>query len=161
MKTVLRAARPEDAQLLWVWRNDPDVRRQSFSADEIPWEVHEAWFARKLASPDTRIWILEADGVPAGQIRVERTGSDAKISFSVDRTMRRRGVGRRLLAMAGPVACRELGVRRLVGFVKAENTASQRAFEEAGFVRAGMETVQGTQSVRFELACSSCGGGGS
>jgi hypothetical protein len=69
----LRAAREKDALLLWQSANDAVPRRNSFAPEPISWALHEAWYGERIASPDTRFWILECRHVPVGQIRYDRT----------------------------------------------------------------------------------------
>ena len=72
MSLTVRPARASDAALLWQWRNDPLVRRHSFSMDPIPWEHHQRLSAARLASADTVIYIVEDGDVPIAQVRYER-----------------------------------------------------------------------------------------
>lgn len=153
MAFCLRPATAADARLLWAWRNEPEVRRQSFAVEAIAWDTHVGWLTQKLAAAETRIWILEEDGRPAGQVRYERTGDSAEVSVSVAGAARGRGVGRALLVMSAPVACRELGLRVAYGLVKESNHASLRAFERAGFRRTGTTEVAGERAARFEYVC--------
>ena len=43
-----RRATIEDAELLFSWANDFDVRRNAFSQQEILWDEHVEWFQKKL-----------------------------------------------------------------------------------------------------------------
>ena len=45
----VRRVSAADAALLWEWRNNDLVRRNSFSTGMIPWEDHQRWFAAQLA----------------------------------------------------------------------------------------------------------------
>ena len=128
----LRAAGQEDALLLWQWANEAGSK--SFPLEPISWVAHEASHAEKLASPDTRFWILEYRHVPVGQIRYDCTDGDtARIDFSVASAYRGKGFGTQLLRLSGDLAGRELGVRVVEGFSPAQNVASSRAFIRAGF----------------------------
>jgi UDP-2,4-diacetamido-2,4,6-trideoxy-beta-L-altropyranose hydrolase len=131
----VRAARPEDARLLWEWANDPGVRSNSFNAGSIPWEQHLSWYGERLASPDTRFWLLEAAGRLVAQIRYDREegGRSARIGFSVAREERGKGYGVEVIRRTCDVACAELGVEELVAFTFVHNEASYRAFLRAGF----------------------------
>jgi len=152
---ALRPAAPEDVGLLWLWANDPATRANSFSRDAIPWETHRAWYRAKLASPDSRLWLLEWRRVPVGQIRYDRVdGGTARISFAVAPGYRGRGLGTRLLALSAERACRELAVGRLEGITLARNAASARAFVAAGFAQAGEPTVDGEPCLVFARPCA-------
>lgn len=153
---ALRRAGPEDSERLWQWRNDPLVRASAFQSEPVPWETHVGWFRGKLAAGATRIWILESAGEAVGQVRYDSGAGAAEIDYSVVAPFRGRGLAVFLLRRSAPLACAELGVRRLVGIVKADNHASRRSFERAGFVEAGLIEHRGHPCVRFEW---SCGGG--
>ena len=54
----IRAANADDAELLWHWANDASVRERSFNQEPIVWEAHLEWLSRRLASPDTKFYLL-------------------------------------------------------------------------------------------------------
>ncbi|MBI4644486.1 MAG: UDP-2,4-diacetamido-2,4,6-trideoxy-beta-L-altropyranose hydrolase, partial [Deltaproteobacteria bacterium] len=55
---TLRAAVKDDCRMLWEWANDPEVRKNSFSSDPIPWEQHVSWFESKLRDPGYLFFIV-------------------------------------------------------------------------------------------------------
>ncbi|MGH7931135.1 MAG: GNAT family N-acetyltransferase, partial [Candidatus Binatia bacterium] len=104
----VRLALVHDASLLWQWANDPVTRSNSFNTERISWEVHRSWYEKKLTSPDCRLWIMELENLPVGQIRYDRIKADtAQISFSVAPFVRSRGLGTLLLEMTPPMAVSE------------------------------------------------------
>lgn len=132
--TLLRPTDADDALRYFEWTNDPEVRRNSFSVRSISLDEHRAWFARKLASPQVLMLVLETEGNPVGQIRFDVDGAVAFIGFSLLSAARGKGLGSyllregvRLLRSSHPEV---LTVR---GLVKGGNTPSQRAFVAAGF----------------------------
>jgi RimJ/RimL family protein N-acetyltransferase len=131
----LRPARDDDRDLLLAWRNEPAVRAASRSAGEVSTDEHAAWFARRLADPGTRIFIVEHDGVPAGQVRVDRVdGSRGEIHIALTAAARGRGLAAAALRAAARRGADELGFDRIEANVRATNEASLRAFARAGFV---------------------------
>ena len=134
----LRSAQAADLWLYHWWANDPQVRRQSFTSEPIPLLAHRRWFAGRLHSPLTLLRVLEdGDGLPLGQIRLERTGADAPravIGFSLDRLARGRGLAAPLLQLGLAELARCWGpAMEAYGEVRADNHASCRAFLRAGF----------------------------
>jgi RimJ/RimL family protein N-acetyltransferase len=130
----LRPAVAADARLLWRWANDPATRAWSYLSAKIPWEGHRRWLAGKLETPRrSRIYVAMAPG-PAGQIRFEvvRAGV-ARVGVSVAPEQRGRGLGVRIIRQGCRRASRDLGLRRVLAYIKTENAASVRAFERAGF----------------------------
>ncbi len=128
----LRPATMDDADLLFDWANDPDVRAASFNQEVIDRAKHSIWFWERL--PAGGFYIAEVDDRPVGYARVEPTG---ELSVSVDAPERGRGLGRQLIAAAAGRATGELGLSEVWARVKTENEASMVAFAAAGFVADG------------------------
>ncbi|HYH07575.1 MAG TPA: GNAT family N-acetyltransferase [Thermoanaerobaculia bacterium] len=150
---ALREVTVDDAALLREWRNDPSVRASSFNQDAVAADAHRAWLTKKLASADTKMWILTADGVPAGQVRYDKTGEQAEVSVSLDARFRGMGLGVAILTMSAPRACRELGLREIRAVVKLTNAASLNAFARAGFRRGPDAEVHGDPSAILLWSC--------
>jgi len=150
----LRAASQEDALLLWQWANDPVTRRNLFVSEPVSWVAYEACYAEKIASPDTRFWILEYRHVPVGQIRYDRTDADrARISLSIAPAYRCRSLGTQLLRLTTDLANQELGVRAVEGITFVENRASNRAFVRAGFEVIEEKSIAGHACFVFRRSC--------
>jgi UDP-2,4-diacetamido-2,4,6-trideoxy-beta-L-altropyranose hydrolase len=151
----LRVASEEDMLLLWQWANEAATRRNSFSSEPISWVSHQAWYAAKLMSSDTRLWVLELQKVPVGQIRYERTDPrTARISFSIAPAYRGMGLGTQLLSLSADRAGRELRVDTVEGITFAENRASNHAFLNAGFGVVEERHVAGHRCFVFRRSCS-------
>jgi len=146
-----RAAHAADCHRVWEWANEASVRAVSFASEPIPWEQHQAWFTRKLADPSTRLWIVEQDTSPVGQVRFDLDGSIATISLSLDATRRGKNLGALLIWSACQKLFREPAVETVQAFIKLDNAASVRAFEKAGFEPAGQTEVKGCAALRFEF----------
>ena len=146
----LRAAQASDCRLLWEWANDPQVRAAAFSSAPIPWERHQAWFAGKMKDPHCTILIAEDDaGRQVGQFRVDwRSGYDGDIDVSVAPQFRGSGNGALLIDLGVSQLLEKRG-GQLHAFVKVENQASRRAFEQAGFTSLGEECVSGYQAIHY------------
>lgn len=89
----LRPAQKEDVFIYYDWVNDPMVRKNSFHPTSIPLDTHLDWFEKGLADLDTYMYVLEARGLPVGQVRFEFTGEEAEIHLSLDDLARGRGWG--------------------------------------------------------------------
>jgi RimJ/RimL family protein N-acetyltransferase len=138
-EVALRPAGPEDAERLLAWRNDPEVQAVSFTQGPVAAEVHSAWLERTLSDPGIRLLIVERDGRPAGQIRLQRTGPAAEVHIGLSGEARGQGVGRRALELAAGVAREELGAQSLEARIRSGNERSVRAFRAAGFEEVGSE----------------------
>ena len=131
----LRDVQSEDVGLLWLWANDTTVRGQAIATDPIPWRDHRAWFDRCLTSEHTLIFVLEADGLPIGQIRFDIQNRQATVDYSLDTAVRGRGLGKELVRM-GVSRLRQNrsgNVDELVALVRNSNQASLRVFRSLGF----------------------------
>lgn len=150
----VRRATLEDARLLWGWANDTGVRANSFHPEIITWDEHIDWFRSKLASDDTRFWILEVNQLPVAQIRYDRSEKDsAVVGYSVAAGCRGRGLGTRLLVMTSKIACRELGVRQLKGVTLTSNVASAHAFAKAGYQFVSKDCMSGRECGVYVWVC--------
>jgi UDP-2,4-diacetamido-2,4,6-trideoxy-beta-L-altropyranose hydrolase len=146
----IRRATTADCKLLWELANDPAVRALAFSTASIPWEDHVAWFESKMQTATCHILIGEAQGAVAGQVRVdERPDGQGEIDVSVAREFRGEGVGSRLIDLAVHELFASTAMSRIHAYILPQNTASQRAFENAGFQKVGEEQVKGHRALHY------------
>jgi UDP-2,4-diacetamido-2,4,6-trideoxy-beta-L-altropyranose hydrolase len=130
----LRPATEEDVRLLWQWRNDPETRLRSRNSDEIPWDIHLVWFAKRLADPDTLMLVGLRASRPIGVVRFDREADGhAEVSITLAPECRGRGLARNLLQRGCEYIVHTRFAQVLDAAVKADNTVSQRLFEGCGF----------------------------
>ena len=150
-----RKAVLDDAELLFSWANDIDVRRNAFQQHEILWDEHMEWFQRKLKDEDCHIYIAyknmtsvsSVPGVsekPIGQIRLDIEDDEAEIDYSVCAEMRGFGYGTQMVAGIQSIA--DERIRKFTAKVKTGNPASARVFEKCGFVK----TADGDGYIQLE-----------
>lgn len=134
----LRPAGLGDEALLLAWRNDPVTREASFDTGKVDPAEHHRWLAGKLEDPDCVLLIVEEDGRPVGQVRLDRLdGESAEISIALAPKARGRGLGRGALRRAVLEAPTLLGVSTVKALVKRGNDASLASFAAAGFLVIG------------------------
>lgn len=150
MHCRLRPATIDDMMSFFRWANDPETRRQSFNSKPITLAEHKHWFSRKLFDPASYLYVLEFKGQPVGQIRFDLE-ERAVLSYSVAPEFRGRGFGTLLIERGLARLRQDVGEPlEVVGYVKAENAASNRAFRKLGF-----EPLPGAaprQAVAYRLA---------
>jgi UDP-2,4-diacetamido-2,4,6-trideoxy-beta-L-altropyranose hydrolase len=130
----LRSATVADAHLLYEWANDPLTRRMSFSSEPIPWGIHVEWLARRLADPDCRLFVAaNQDGLAVGQVRLDRDGPGATLSFSLAPAARGQGLAARLVRLAAVDSLMAGWCQAVDAWVRLENIPSAAAFRRAGF----------------------------
>jgi UDP-2,4-diacetamido-2,4,6-trideoxy-beta-L-altropyranose hydrolase len=139
----LRVACHEDIFTYFNWANDLELRKNAVHTEPIPWLKHKEWFAKRLKDPGCQIYLMEAVGLPVGQIRFEREGNEARISYQLDSIVRGRGWGLRLIAL-GVALMQEIKPVRLRSEVKAGNEASVAVFLRMGFI----ETISNLEGFR-------------
>jgi UDP-2,4-diacetamido-2,4,6-trideoxy-beta-L-altropyranose hydrolase len=132
-RVTLRSATAGDEALLLLWRNEPDAVRFSVTGRGVTPEEHAAWLARRLGDPSTHLWIAEEHGTPVGQVRLDVEGTTGTVSIAIAPTHRGRGMGTAALQAMVIETERDPGVTHLRALVHADNPASARAFELAGF----------------------------
>lgn len=149
----LRKAMLEDCGLVWVWSNDRTVRRNSFTKSDgyINWMEHVDWYRSRLCDSDCQFYIVvDDDGNPIGQTRLQRSGVGAEISISIATPWR--GCGRGVEALRLTSECGFiLGYSQIVANVKDGNAASLRAFEKAGYVKWDETVIKGQKNVVMTL----------
>ena len=129
----LRPASSIDALTYFNWVNDPEVRSSAINSDPIQLHSHLEWFARRLLDVNSHLFVLEAAGLPVGQIRFERHGEETTIDYSLDAWVRGRGWAKCLVTM-GVEALKSCCPTMLTATVKPENDVSAATFIRLGFV---------------------------
>jgi RimJ/RimL family protein N-acetyltransferase len=140
----IREATGADVDLLWRWTSDPQVRRNSFSPEPIPFDAHVKWFETLLEDPKRHqfvAYLASADGAsPVGQIRFDECddmsddlGDTATIHVSVAARYRGAGWGGPIIDAAVKTFFGKYQVGRVMAHIKESNLPSVRAFVYADF----------------------------
>jgi len=131
-----RFATSGDAELLWIWANDYEVRQNSISQASIPLEQHLTWFESALSSEDVSIAICEGKVGPIGCVRITEKAGQNEISYLTARQFR--GLGWSVEMLRGGIEfwqkkSNPANNYKFVARVKSTNTSSQRVFTKLGF----------------------------
>jgi RimJ/RimL family protein N-acetyltransferase len=132
-KVTLRRVTAEDSERVWEWNFAPDVRVRSKSTKMVTFAEHERWFARRLADVGSPMWVIEADRIGVGIIRIDRVTPAGgmmlgRISIALTARARGRGIGRRAITAACAV-----WARPVVAQIVPDNLPSRAAFSACGF----------------------------
>lgn len=127
----MRAITAKDSKLLFNWANDKDVRENSLNPEPIPWANHQKWFAGKLKSDFSRIYILELKNIPLGQIRYDYIEKENLwlIDYSIDKKERGKGFGNIIITKTLDLFSK----KTIKAVVRHRNISSQKVFENNGF----------------------------
>ena len=140
----IRDVKKEDEDLLFYWRNDPEVRASAFNTNKINLENHRKWFTNKLSDEKCKIYIFESFGeYPIGQVRLELLNEKWMIDFSIDSSYRGLGLGEKII---NEIVNLE-NEKDLFAQVKKKNIASVKIFEKQNFSIKSIEK----QKINFEL----------
>ncbi|MGH8459379.1 MAG: UDP-2,4-diacetamido-2,4,6-trideoxy-beta-L-altropyranose hydrolase, partial [Nevskiales bacterium] len=138
----LRLATANDSHDLHRWRNAEEVRRFSKNPEPIALADHERWLADVFADAHRDLLIAEEAGEAVGVLRYDRKGSEAVVSIYLVPGRSGQGLGPRILLEGDRWLNRyHPGIERIHAEVLAGNTASARAFTEAGY-EPGPKTFQ-------------------
>ncbi|MDR3491456.1 MAG: GNAT family N-acetyltransferase [Gammaproteobacteria bacterium] len=131
---TLRPAVSLDAEIVFEWRNAPETRRYSFDPSPLNKLDHIKWFEQSLKMHNRYLLIAEQCGNPVGVLRYDLVSSQAEISIYVSPALSGKGLGTKIL-LAGTdwIKLNLPEIKILRGKVLANNIASARVFDKAGF----------------------------
>ena len=142
---MLRVRRAEDIPLIAAASHDPETRRRLDDEPMTPERelssvarTEEQW---RTGSAAPFVIADAADDRALGLVNLQ-LGEDATVAVSVFPDERGRGIASRAMRLAAAWGLRELGLRRVVAEAAADNVASIRAIEKAGFRREGLRDDQ-------------------
>ena len=137
--------RAEDVPLIAAASRDPETRRRLDDEPLTPdrerdslARAEEQWRSGAAAP---FVIADAADDRALGLVNLQ-FGEDVTIAVSVFPEERGRGIASQAMRLAATWGLRELGLRRVVAEAAADNLASIRAIEKAGFRRQGLRDDQ-------------------
>lgn len=133
-RLYLRPVEMKDTEQLFQWRNEKRVRENSFSMEPIQYKDHMQWLKNTLYDKAQSFFILMLDNTAIGQIRVKREGSLGVINYSISPQYRAQGYGKKMLILIENHFVQADIQLVLTAYVKSKNIASQRIFEDLGYV---------------------------
>ena len=141
---VLRAWRSDDLDSLVANASHADVSRGLRDRFPYPYTGDDgrAWLARAVDEAD-RSWAIEIGGLAVGGVSLH-PGSDvhrysAELGYWIGRRFWGRGIVSAIVTRFAPEAMRAFRLHRLFAAVYANNPASMRVLEKAGFAREGVQ----------------------
>lgn len=136
-----------DAELLFAWANDSEVRRNSISSGKIKWEEHIKWLKNKINNSESHIFLFFENEKPIGQVRLDFELNSWWIDFTVDRRFRGMGYGSKMLQKI----IKKKEYKELKAYVKNTNIGSLKVFEKLKFVETGYKKTENYELVEFTL----------
>lgn len=135
-KIYLRRVKETDMKLLFDWRNNELVRKNSFCMDPVEWNEHVKWFNTTLVKSSVLFFILICKEQEVGQIRIDlELDNTAIINYSIAEKYRGLGYGKQILHLAETELYERFKNKYMLNaLVKENNISSQVAFERLGYI---------------------------
>lgn len=136
-KIHLRDVCGDDREFLFGLVNDEVCRKNSLDPAYISPEEHDRWFKKILRNETQKVYILTDDRhrIGQGRLELEPDSGRCRMSYSIIPERRGCGYGRYLLSMLCILATKKFPQCHMVyGEVLKKNVASQKIFEDLGFV---------------------------
>jgi len=129
----------QNSRDIWEWKNAPLTPQMSRTTDVIAWENHRAWYESAVKDSKKVLLMAYVNGMAACMVRFDLTGQDfAEININLNPAMRRKKLGKAILAAACRYGLDTLTLSRIYAEVKPENVASVKIFEDVGFIFEGL-----------------------
>ncbi|MBN3050255.1 UDP-4-amino-4,6-dideoxy-N-acetyl-beta-L-altrosamine N-acetyltransferase [Pectobacterium brasiliense] len=133
----VRLANENDAELIWQWRNHPEVRKWMFNQNEINFKDHKVWLYKKLNSTDNVLLIYINDNIEYGFINFNNLiGNIWEWGFYIMPDSPK-GTGKHMGKCAIQYAFDIMHADKLFGQVLENNERSIRLHEYLGFKKEG------------------------
>jgi RimJ/RimL family protein N-acetyltransferase len=137
MNDSIRIASISDGELLFNWRNHPNVRHFSKSSGQINQAEHVSWLEIRLAKIQSEpLFIFISDGRAVGTARLDKILDNEnclEVSILVDPEFQGQGKSKILLDLVCNYVIENLGPHKIMAHVHHENTKSIGLFRSAGF----------------------------
>ncbi len=147
-----RFAQESDVDLYYEWANDESVRSNSYNQSKIDYDSHVNWFLRKLNDKNCFFYLFFNEKNEAvGQVRVEKKENETIIGISIDSNHRGNSFSTEMLKKSCNDYLEKHPFDKITAYIKIENTASLKSFQNAGYKDLEEVNLEGSNS--FKLTC--------
>ena len=131
---TLRPACAEDEEIVYRWRNLPEIIELGLSRCAVGEEEHRIWFGETLRAVDRELFIIEVRGQAAGAVRYDfDMFGQAEISIYLVPPYAGHGFGTQVLAQSLPETFVKRRVNTIRATVRKGNERSLAFFRSLGF----------------------------
>ncbi len=132
---TVRKAVWEDRDDLFKLASLSEVRKASFSTEEIRYENHLNWFKEILNSRKEILYILIYENFFSGQIRFSLDCDSCTVGISLTENARGKNIATEFFNKAFvELRKKNKKIKKIKAFIKKENIRSQKYFEKIGFL---------------------------
>ena len=118
---------------MFLWANDPLVRKWSFSGNKIKKKEHSNWFKHNLLNENVLIWIFSHEDNPAGLVRFEKKRNKIILNYQISAQFRGQGLASIMLTSAMKKIQNTWSNMNVVAYTLPENIASKKSLLKVGF----------------------------
>lgn len=139
MKVSLRAPEPSDLDALYLWENDPSIRRYGSATAPFSramlWDYINTYDADPFHAGQCRFMIM-ADDATVGTVDlydIDKKNRRAFVGIMVDSSRRGEGIAAAALAELKDYCLQSLGLHQLAAVIPEPNGISRELFLTSGF----------------------------
>lgn len=145
-----RAATLKDSKLIFNWSNEALVRQNSFNSEALVFENHDEWYREKLQEASQIFLIVMVDQTEAALVRYTIQDDHAVVGISISKAFRGKQLASRILIDSAKEYFKT-NTLPIFAFIKKNNIASIRSFENAGYTFLKATKVKDHDSVVYQL----------
>ena len=139
MQLSFREVNKKDEQLLFEWRNDPDIRRWSFSNKQISFSDHQKYFKEKISDKKYLMWIFLYNKDPCGLVRINIENGKEIINYLISSKYRGKKLASKMLVHARKKICNLFPKTAIYAYTLPDNVISAKSLLSAGFTLERLE----------------------
>lgn len=147
---TFKSAEEADVLQVYNWSNDALVRKNSYDSDPIKLENHKKWFSKKIKDENTIFLIALVNDIPAGVVRYEIGHEHSLVGILVAKEFRGQKLAADFLINSATYYF-NICALPVLAYIKAENKASIKSFENAGYTYFKDEKMNEISSFVYKL----------
>lgn len=132
---ILRQALATDEEMIFTWRNLPEIIALSSSKKNVSRSEHQKWYSESLQSPDRLLSIVTEDQIPIGLMRFDLISElEAEISIYLISQKTGQGLGTKAIMQGCNAISNQKNIKHVIAYVRDENKISLLSFIKNGFI---------------------------
>jgi UDP-4-amino-4,6-dideoxy-N-acetyl-beta-L-altrosamine N-acetyltransferase len=129
----------DDLEIIFSWRNHPEISRNMLSQHSISLDEHKQWFERASQSPSKQLLVYEQGGTPMGFVSFKGVAPEGAADWGFYAAPNApKGTGFKLGRAALNYGFNVFRLHKVCGQVVASNDASMQLHLKLGFRQEGV-----------------------
>lgn len=149
--SYIRNVTKADLQMIYTWRNKPEIRNLMFNDNKIEWGTHVNWFDSLKCDEKNDLKLFVEDNEPRGIVQINKINcihQTAEWGFYIGDAYKK-GLGTLLAYHSLNYIFDELNIRKLSAQVLSVNQKSFRYHRKVGFSQEGKLQQQIVRNDKF------------